>query len=64
MENNVNVSDERFQQYQKEYDEKYFSFETAKMEIEKNYVKPLIKDKTCNWSLDYSSCIITITLQE
>lgn len=64
MENNTNVSPERFAQYQKEYDDKYFAFEAAKSEIEKNYVRPLIKDKAANWNLDYESHIITITLQE
>ena len=63
LENNINIPEERLEKYQKEYDEKYFSFEVAKSEIEKNYVKPLVKDASCSWNLDYESHIITITLQ-
>jgi len=60
----INISDERIARYQKEYDEKYFAFEQAKSKIEKEYVVPAGKGKQLNWSLDYSTCIITITLDE
>lgn len=60
----INVSEEKFQKYQQEYDEKFFCFEVAKSELEKNYIIPLTKGKKCNWSLNYSDSIITVTLQE
>lgn len=64
MEKDINISEERFKQYQKEYDEKFFEFEQAKNEIEKNYVVPATKGKASNWSLDYSSCVVTININE
>ena len=60
----VNVSEERFTQYQKEYDDKFAAFEKAKKDIEINYVMPATSGKASNWSLDYSTCIVTITYEE
>jgi hypothetical protein len=60
----VNVSEERFAQYQKEYDEKFAAFEQAKSNIEKNFVMPATSGKASNWSLDYSTCDVTITYEE
>ena len=59
----VDISEERKQEYQKEYDEKYFAFEQAKSMIENKYVFPNGKNKQLNWNLDYSSCELTITLK-
>ena len=58
----INISKERFDEYQKEYEEKYFAFEQIKKEIEKNYVFPAIKDISSyiSWSLDYDTSTITI----
>lgn len=64
MQNNYDIPADRFDRYQKEYDEKYFAFETAKTEIEKNYVIPATGGRKCNWSLDYATNIITITFVE
>ena len=64
MEKDINISEERFKEYQKEYDEKFFEFEQAKDEIEKNYVVPATEGKASNWSLDYSSCVVTININE
>lgn len=60
----VNVSEERFAQYQKEYDEKFAAFEQAKSNIEKNFVMPATSGKASNWSLNYSTCDVTITYEE
>lgn len=60
----IKVSDERIAQYQKEYDEKFLAFEQAKSKIEKEYVIPATEGKASNWSLDYSSCVVTITINE
>lgn len=62
MQNNLNISEERIANYQKEYDKKYFEFEQVKSAIEKEYVMPATEGKASNWSLDYSSCVVTITL--
>lgn len=64
MQNNLNISEERIANYQKEYDEKYFKFEQVKNTIEKEYVMPATEGKASNWSLDYSSCVVTITLPD
>lgn len=60
----INISEERFARYQQEYDEKYFAFEKIKTKIEKEYVVPAGQGKQLNWSLDYSTCIVTIMLNE
>ena len=60
----INISEERFKEYQKEYDEKYLAFEQAKNVIEKDYIMPTTEGKASNWSLDYSSCVVTITINE
>ena len=64
MQNNVNIPEERIERYQKEYDEKYLAFEQAKSVIEKNYVMPATEGKALNWSLNYSDCIVSITLPD
>lgn len=60
----MNVSTERMATYQKEYEEKFASFEEAKNKIETEYVQPAANGKATNWSLDYNSCVITITINE
>ena len=60
----IDIPEERFIRYQKEYDEKYLAFEQAKGIIEKEYVVPATEGKASNWSLDYSSCVVTITINE
>lgn len=60
----IDIPEERFTRYQKEYDEKYLAFEQAKGIIEKEYVVPATDGKASNWSLDYSSCVVTITINE
>lgn len=60
----VNISEERITVYQKEYDEKYFEFEQAKAIVEKDYVMPATNGKALNWSLDYHTCIVSITLPD
>lgn len=60
MQNNLNIPEERIKQYQKEYDEKYFEFEQAKVTIEKEYVQPATNNQALNWSLNYDDCIVTI----
>ena len=60
----ISISEERIARYQKEYDEKYLKFEQAKSIIEKEYVMPATDGKALNWSLDYRTCIVSITLPD
>lgn len=64
MENNLNISEARIMNYQKEYDEKYFEFEQAKATIEKEYVQPSVNNQALNWSLNYDDCIVTIEVAD
>lgn len=54
--NNMDVSNERFQEYERKYQEAFETFEKAKSMIEKKYLKNL---KQTSWTLDYESCEIT-----
>lgn len=54
------IHTDSFKQYQKEYQDAFVSFELAKQELEKTYVKPIIGDRQVIWDLDYSTKIITI----
>lgn len=60
----IEVSKQRKQEYQKEYDDKYLAFEQAKLEVEQTYVIPMTEGKFSNWSLDYHTCILTINMTE
>ncbi len=64
LEKGINVPEERFAKYQSEYDEKFRNFEQAKNELEKEYVMPATNGTASNWSLDYSTCVVTITVNE
>lgn len=63
LEKNINIPEERMAAYQKEYDEKYFAFEQAKGIVEKEYVRKAVKNPL-NWSLDYHTNIVTITVED
>ena len=54
--NNVNIENERFQDYERRYKEAYFQFETEKANIEKKYLKGT---NFTSWSLSYEDCEIT-----
>ena len=60
----IDISEERITRYQKEYDEKYLEFEQAKSIIEKEYVMPATDGKALNWSLNYHTCVVSITLPD
>lgn len=51
----INISDERFINYQKDYDNKLLEFELAKQDLMKKY-----NIHTRQWSLDYADCTLTI----
>lgn len=60
----INISQERIDLYQRQYDEKYFQFEQAKKNIEQIYVYPATNGKAIDWSLDYNTNIITINVED
>lgn len=54
-------SDPAFQAYHKEYQDFFVQYETAKAELERRYVMPLLEDgRKVNWNLDYSTRELTI----
>lgn len=63
MEKNIAVPAERFAEYQKEYDDKFFAFEQAKNRIEREYVRKAV-DNPVSWSLDYHTNVVTIVTPE
>ena len=63
LERDLAVSAERMASYQKEYENKFFAFEQAKSEIEREYVRKATKNPL-NWSLDYHTNIITINVED
>lgn len=63
MEKNLAVPAERFAEYQKDYEDKYFAFEQAKSRIEREYVRKAV-DNPVSWSLDYHTNIVTIVTPE
>ena len=64
LEKDIDVPQERFDRYQKEFDEKYFAFEQAKRQIEKDYVIPATNGRKCTWTLNYQDSTITIILRD
>lgn len=61
-EDNINISQNRIKQYEDEYQEKYNLFEKAKRTLERDYIIPVTKEKLINWSLDYFTHIVTVTI--
>jgi hypothetical protein len=49
--------------YQKDYDEKFFIFESMKTMIEQEYVRTQV-DNPLSWVLDYHTNTITVTVEE
>ena len=63
MEKDLAVPAERFAEYQKEYDDKFFAFEQAKSRIEREYVRKAVENPV-SWSLDYHTNVVTIVTPE
>lgn len=59
LEKGLDVSPERFNAYQADYDAKFFAFEQAKQEIERDFVRVTVKNPK-NWTLDYHTKILSI----
>ena len=62
--NNMDITTESFKAYQKEMTHFLVKFNTAKEEISKKYVYPIIGDKEATWNLSYPTCELTINYQE
>ena len=63
LEQDLIIPEERFKAYQKDYDEKFFAFESMKTMVEREYIHTKI-DNPINWVLDYSTNIITVTVED
>ena len=63
LEQDLTIPTERFNAYQKEYEDKFFAFESAKTEVEKEYVRTAVSSPA-SWVLDYNTNIITVTVEE
>lgn len=62
----MNIPEGRFKKYQDEYSNAYLAFESAKHDIEINFVDPNMADneKKISWSLNYHTCELTINYEE
>lgn len=60
LSNQMDTSSTQFQAYHKEYLEFFAQLETAKGQLEKDYVLPNSKGHV-TWSLDYGTATLTIT---
>lgn len=63
---NIDIPEGRFNKYQDDYSDAYLAFESAKHDIETNFVDPNMADneKKISWKLDYHTCELTINYEE
>lgn len=57
--NDVKVSDERFKQYQTEYEVKFAAFEQAKQDLQNKYLNGI---PAKSWNLEYATCELTYSV--
>lgn len=63
--NNINITNEHFQQYQQDYEKRLYEFNIAKQELVNKYILPKLKENTkYNWNLDYTTSILTVEVEE
>lgn len=55
--NNIEMSSERFAEYEERYKQAFYEFTKAKQYIERKYAAP---HNATSWSLDYETCEITL----
>ena len=60
----INISNERFTEYEEHYTVKYSLFQALKMKIENDYVYPITKGKSCSWRIIYYTNQLEIELDE
>jgi hypothetical protein len=53
---NVDISNERFKQYNEDYKKAFLEFEKAKFELENKYLSNITAD---HWNLNYETCELT-----
>ena len=61
--NDIDISKEKFDNYQQKYLEAKYTFELAKQELEKQYMDSE-NITNYNWNLNYKNNILTITWEE
>ena len=65
LQHNVNISKERFKQYEKEYKEKFISFEILKELLENTFIFPNIHNKKLiSWNFNYYISKIEVKVKE
>lgn len=64
LERDMDTSSKAFEQYQKEYNELFVQYTTAKDELEKRFVIPAVGDQRVGWNLDFATKEVTITAKE
>lgn len=62
LQENAGIHTDTFEAYHKELVEYNAKFETAKREIERKYVLPITEGKRADWTLDYATAELTITI--
>ena len=55
-----NIRNKAFDDYHNEYIELLAEYELAKLELQNNYIKPVIGNQTCNWNLDFQTNEVNI----
>ena len=62
----IELSNERFQNYQKELEQKAFIFHRFKNELEKAYIYPILEEGqiVVDWSLNYTTDQLTVNIKE
>lgn len=50
-----------FAEWEQRYIDAVSQFRLAKAQLEKQFVIPVVGDKTVNWSLDYGTHVVTIS---
>lgn len=58
---NMDISTSRFNDYQKDYSDKYYAFESAKQHIQDKYLNGL---NAGDWTLDYNTCELIYSVKE
>lgn len=60
----IEINEERFNQYQTEYNNRLATFEMLKAELEEQIIIPLTHGQKCHWELNYNSNILHIYLED
>jgi hypothetical protein len=63
LDRDMDTSTEAFQNWNRKYTEAYASYEAAKAELERDYIKsdPELNGKAVKWNFDFETKTLTIT---